>query len=229
MSAESPSRGALLRRAALALALLALGALIGRASAPSPSLPASGRAPAPSRGGARTDAGVPVSFPETAAGAAAAIAAYEQSFASPAILRQGELRARVQAVATPGYAAEMLAANGPGARRLQGGPIGAGIAHGLATLYAAVPIGYRVLSYRPGRAEVETWGFTLLGNSGSVAPSAYFGTSWTELAWIGGRWRIAKTRSGFGPTPRLGTPPGPLGSYDVLGIAAHLHSYALAP
>jgi hypothetical protein len=123
----------------------------------------------------------------------------------------------------------MLVANGPGAQRIAAGPIGVGVSHGLQTLYAAVPIGYRVLSFSPARAAVETWGFTLLGNAGSAQPSAYFGVSRTQLAWIGGRWRIAALDSGFGPTPPLATPPGPLGGYDVLDLARQLRSYELAP
>jgi hypothetical protein len=123
----------------------------------------------------------------------------------------------------------MLAANSPGARRIAAGPIGIGLHEGLGTLYAAVPIGYRLLSFSLQRAEVETWGFTLLGNASSVAPAAYFGLARTTLVWLGGRWQIAATRASFGPTPRLGTPPGPLDPYRVLDLARELHSYELAP
>jgi hypothetical protein len=210
------------------LAAVLLGALLGRISAPS-SLPPEARAPAPSRAGARAVAGVTVSFPESAEGAAAAIATYQSAFADPAILDPARLRARVEAVATPEYAARMLAVNGPGGEAIAAGPIGIGLAHGVQTLYAAVPIGYRVLAYSPGRARIENWGFTLLGNAGSVEPAAYFGISKVELVWMDGRWRIARVRSGYGPTPHLATKPGPLGGYDVMGLARDLHSYALAP
>jgi hypothetical protein len=172
---------------------------------------------------------VPIGFPETAAGAAAAVAAYERAFAAPSILRPRVLRARVAAVATPDYAATMLKVNGPGVERLANGPVGVGVAKGLQTLYSAVPIGYRIDAYEWGRAEVETWGMTLVGNAGTVQPAAYFGLSHTELTWVGGRWRIAAIESGFGPTPQLGTRPGSLGGYDVLGLARTLHAYAVAP
>jgi hypothetical protein len=174
-------------------------------------------------------AGVPVDFPKTAAGAALAVAAYQRAFADPAILRPGVLRARIEAVATPDYAARMLAANSPGQRRLAAGPIGIGLLHDLPTIYTAVPVGYRVLSFSAGRAEVKTWGFTLLGNASAAAPSAYFGLTRTSLLWLEGRWRIAATWAHFGPTPRLGTRSGPLDPYRVLDLARGLRSYELAP
>jgi hypothetical protein len=227
MSRPPQNRRSRRGRVALPLVALLLGLLLGRSTAPSPS---GGRAAAPAgAGAARTLAGVPVAFPHSAAGAAEAVAAYERSFASPAILRPGVLRARIEAVATPDYAAQMIAANAPGERRLVAGPIGQGLRSGLRTLYLAVPIGYRVESYSPQRARVLTWGFTLLGNASSVEPAAYFGLTHTELAWMDGRWRIAETRGGFGPTPRLATPPGPLGGYRVIDLAARLRSYAPAP
>jgi hypothetical protein len=220
---HNPSR----RIAALALlGALAAGLLLGRLTAPT----GPGRAAAPAGGGAaRPRAAGQHRFPRTRAGAAAAVAAYERSFASAAILRPGALRARIEAVATPAYARAMLAANSPGARRLAAGPIGEGIRRGAPTLYSAVPIGYRVESFGAGRARVLTWGFTLLGNAVTVPPAAYFGLTHTELRWTRGRWRIAATRGGFGPTPRLGTPPGPLGAYRVTRLTRELHSYALAP
>jgi hypothetical protein len=229
MRTAGPRGSRLLRRAAPLLLALLVGLLVGRATAPDRPAPTPARAPARSPSGARAQSGVRVSFPETPAGAAAAIATYQRSFAGPSVLRPGVLRARVEAVATPDFAAKMLEANGPGLERLAAGPIGVGLAHGLRTLYAAVPIGYRITAYGPGRAEVETWGLTLLGNAGTVQPAAYFGLSHTELAWVGGRWRIAATESGFGPTPRLATRPGPLGGYDVLDLARSLRSYVPAP
>jgi hypothetical protein len=211
------------------LAALLLGGLLGRATVPGSPAPTPVRAPAPSPTGARTAPAASLPFPKTEAGAAAAAAAYQQSFASPEILRPGVLRKRVKAVATPDYAAQMLATNEPGVARLAAGPLGVGVRQNLRTIYTAVPIGYRVLSFETDRAEVETWGLTLLGNAGSVEPAAYFGTSRTEMAWTAGRWRIAATEAGFGPTPKLATPVAPLGGYSVLRLATELHGYVLAP
>ena len=220
------SRRPVLARVLLGLAALALGMLLGRASAPAASRSLGATTEA---GGARTQAGVPVGFPHTAAGAAEAVAAYQRAFATPAILRPGVLRARIEAVAAPDYVQTMLGANSPGEQRIAAGPIGQGARAGLRTLYAAVPIGYRIESYSPARTRVLTWGFTLLGNDSAIEPAAYFGLTHTELIWNGGRWRIAETRAGFGPTPKLATPPGPLGGYVVMDLATGLKSYELAP
>jgi hypothetical protein len=209
------------------IATLLVGFLLGHALSPTPG---GDRAATPAKAGAaRSLAGVAVSFPDSPAGAAQAVATYQRAFASPAILREGVLRSRIEAVATPDYAATMLAANSPGAARLAAGPIGVGVRRGVQTLYSAIPIGYRVESFAPDRARVLTWGFTLLGNASSVEPAAYFGLTHTELVWTDGRWRIAETRGGFGPTPKLATKPGPLGAYGVIDLARGLESYELAP
>lgn len=210
------------------LGILLVGLLLGRAF--SSSSPPSDRAAAPaSAGAARSLNGVPVGFPPTALGAAQAVASYQRAFASPALMRPGVLRSRIAVVATPDYAATMLDVNSPGTRRLAAGPVGAGVQKGVRTLYASVPIGYRVESFQLGRARILTWGFTLLGNASSVEPAAYFGVTRTQVVWMDGRWRIAETRGGFGPTPRLATPPGPLGGYRVINLARQLRSYELAP
>jgi hypothetical protein len=227
---RSATEGSAPRRRGLLLACAAtlfVGFLLGHALSPTPG---GDRAATPAKAGAaRSLAGVPVSFPDSPRGAAQAVATYQRAFASPAILRAGVLRSRIEAVATPEYAATMLAANSPGAERLAAGPIGAGVRRGVQTLYSAITIGYRVESFAPDRARVLTWGFTLLGNASSVEPAAYFGLTHTELVWMEGRWRIAETRGGFGPTPKLATKPGALGAYGVIDLARGLESYELAP
>jgi hypothetical protein len=221
---ENGRRRLIAIRAIVLLGVLGAGWVIGRAGSTSAhqESAATGISQSPS---GRTRAGIPVGFADTAKGAAAAVAAYQRAFASPSILRPSVMRERIEAVATPDYAPQMLAANTPGRERIAGGPIGIGVAAGLQTLYAAVPIGYEVEAFTPARARILTWGFTLLGNSSAVEPVAYFGLTHTELSWVGGTWRIAATRAGFGPTPRLATDPGPLGPYDVVGLAARLTSY----
>ncbi len=215
-----------MRRAALILAVAVLGALLGRLSAPAGAAP---EAAAPSPAPSRQVAGVAVGYPHTRAGAALAVARYQQAFADVAILRPGVLRARIAAVATPDFAATMLEANAPGTERLAAGALGAGVRRGIATLYAGVPVGYRVLAYSPARARILTWGLTLLGNASALEPAAYWGVARTELVWQSGDWKIASTKASFGPTPRPATPRGPSDGYRVIDLARRLQSYGVAP
>src|SRR5690349_6451411 len=107
---RSPAQGSALRRRHLVIACLAtlfLGLLLGRSLSPA----GGDRAAIPAKAGAaRSIAGVPVAFPDTAEGAAEAVAAYQRAFADPAILHPGVMRSRIEAVATPDYLEAMLAA-----------------------------------------------------------------------------------------------------------------------
>lgn len=230
MKAGTGRRSMILKSAVFLAAALVLGLLlVCKLSVSSPSRSSAERRPANGEDETRREAGVSLGFPETAAGAAAAVAAYQQAFAQPTVLRPGMLRARIAAVATPAYAPRMLAANGPGQERIAAGPVGVGLENGVRTIYKAVPIGYKVLSFAGGRAEVETWGLTIVGNLGSVEPTLWFGTSRTTLTWQGDRWRIADVESGFGPTPAIGTRPDPAAAYEVIELAKELKGYAVAP
>jgi len=222
---ENDRRRLILIRALILLGVLGAGWVIGRVGSTTTPRSTTGGPDLAQTPSARTRAGIPVGFADTAKGAADAVAAYQRAFASPSILRPAVMRERIEAVATPDYATQMLAANTPGRERIAAGPIGIGVAAGLRTLYSAVPIGYEVEAFTPSRARILTWGFTLLGNASAVEPAAYFGLTHTELRWLDGTWRIAATSAGFGPTPKLATRPGPLGSYDVVGLASRLTGY----
>jgi hypothetical protein len=216
----------------LALAVLiavVLGLLLGRLSAPSDQAPPTSPHTDPHPGPTRQRAGVGVGFAHTRQGAALAAADYQQAFADKAILRPGELRRRVDAVATPEFAAVMLEANEPGTARLAHGAFGEGVRAGVRSVFLGVPVSYRLLSYSPGRAVLQTWGFTLLGNASSVEPSAYFGLARTVLVWSEDDWKIADTRASFGPTPRLASPrPGGEG-LSLVALSEELHRYGVAP
>jgi len=208
------------------VAAFLLGWILGGAGGSSEQDPAAANEGPASR---ELRSGVLVDFAHSREGAAAAAAAFQQAFASPAILKPGVLRERIEAVATPGYVQEMLSANDEGVARLASGPLGVGVRSHLQTIYSGVPIGYAVQSYREDRARILTWGFTLLGNAESVEPSAYFGTSVTELSWTSDGWRVAETRAGSGPTPQLATAPPPGEGFEVLRLAKELRGYELAP
>lgn len=205
-----------------------VGVLIGRASAPSPH-PSAPKAALPSPGPTRESAGVKVGFARTREGAVLAAGAYQQAFAEEAILSPRELRRRVAVAATPRFAPVMVEANEPGAARLRQGAFGQGLRDEIPSAYLGVPVSYRLLSYTPERAVVQTWGFTLLGNVTSVEPMAFFGLARTVLVWMDGDWKIAHTRASFGPTPRLASPrPGGEG-LGLIELTEELSLYGVAP
>jgi hypothetical protein len=212
-----------MRRALLIAAAVGLAALLGRLSAPRSE---GGQIARPAT---HLVAGVDVGYPHSPAGAALAAAGYQRAFADRNVLGPGALRRRIEAVATAEFAPKMLAANSPGTERLAAGPIGRGLETQIPTVFFAVPIGRRLISYSPKRAKVLTWGFTLLGNAASVEPAAYFGSARTELIWTGGRWRIAFNRAAFGPTPRLATPRHGGEGFDVIDLTRELEPYGIAP
>lgn len=217
------------RRAFLLIAAaLVLGILTGRITdgGQTPSATPHPDSPGPTRPGS---GGVGAGYAHTRAGALAANAQYQQALADPAILRPGELRERIEAVATRDYAPAMIAANEPGAQRLAQGVLGAGVKEGLPTAYFGFPVFYRLDSYSPQRAVVRTWGFTVLGNAATAEPAAYFGTSRIELAWSEGDWKIAKTQGGFGPTPRLVTPRRGGEGFELVDLIEGMRPYAVAP
>lgn len=216
-------RRALLLALALVLCLIAGRLSAGHRPSPPPQDPDS---PGPTR---QRSGGVGVGYAHSRAGALAANAGYQQAFADPAILRAGELRRRIEAVAMPAYAPAMLAANEPGARRLAQGTLGEGVRQKVPTAYLGVPVSYRLVSYSPQRAEIETWGFTVAGNATTAEPAAYFGTSRTVLAWSEGDWKIAATRAAFGPTPRLASPRDGGEGFDLVDLLGDMRRYAVAP
>jgi hypothetical protein len=217
-----------IRRALLILAALALGLLAGRISASGQTSPATTNpdSPGPTR---QAVGGVGVGYANTRAGALAANAGYQQALADAAILRPGELRQRIEAMAAPGYAEAMIAAAEPGARRLSQKALGTGLREGVPTAYFGVPVFYRVDSYSPQRAVIRSWGFTVVGNATVAEAGAYFGTSRMELAWVEGDWKIAATRAAFGPTPKLITPRQGGEGFDVVDLIEGMKPYAVAP
>jgi hypothetical protein len=213
--------------AAFAAALL-IGLLLGRATSPPHSGPPSAVEPT-APGPTSKKAGVAVGFSRTREGAILAVASYQQAFADERVLEPGELRRRIRVAATAEFAPVMLEANTPGAERLRAGAFGEGIRGGVPSAYFGVPVAYRILSYGPKRAVVQTWGFTLLGNVSSVEPTAYFGLSRTVLTWRERDWKIEDTRASFGPTPRLASPrPGGEG-LGLVELTKEMHRYGVAP
>lgn len=223
---KSPSRRGPKTRVALILGaalLLVLAFVIGRASAPEGEAQSSPPVMAIPGSELKTD------YPHTKDGAIVAAAAYQRALATPAILRPGGLKERIETIATPNFVDDMLEANQPGTDRLMAGPLGEGVQRGTPTVYAGVPIARRVLSYAPDRARIQNWGLTIVGNTSTVKPVVYFGTGTIELVWEDGRWKVAASRAAFGPTPQTKTPEEGAEGFEVQDLADDFELYGLAP
>lgn len=226
MVQEQKSRGDTKKRVALFVGagiLLILAFVIGRLSAPDDETQSN--PPATSVPGAELE----TDYPHSKDGAIVAAAAYQRALANSAILRPGGLKKRVEAIATPEYADEMLEANQPGANRLMAGPIGEGVQQGIPAVYVGIPIAYRVLSYSPDRARIQNWGSTIVGNISTVEPVAYFGTGTIELVWQEGQWKVASSQAAFGPTPQTSTPEEGAEGFELQDLADDFRLYGIAP
>jgi hypothetical protein len=221
MGTGRKKRGALL---AAVLILLIAGFAVGRLTAPTEETRDEAQAVAVDPGGELNTA-----FSHSRAGAALAMAAYQRALADPAILRPGGLEKRVEAIAVPGYVHTIVEALRPGDERMMAEPIGQGVQEGVPTVYFGVPVAYRIISYTPERARIQSWGFTMLGNVSTVEPAAYFGTGTEDLVWREGRWKIASTHGAFGPTPETRTPREGAEGFELQDLARDFHPYGIAP
>jgi hypothetical protein len=208
-----------------ALVLIALAFAVGRISAPTENTKSNPPLNVP----ANADAEINTRYARSPAGAVLAAGAYQRAFADPSVLKPGVMENRIKAVTTPEYAPRMIEANTPGTDRLMKGPVGRGVREGVPTAYFAVPVVYRLLSYTPERAQIQSWGFTILGNAATVEPAAYFGTATTELVWQNGRWKIASTQGAFGPTPQTRTPREGAEGFELQDLARDFTPFGLAP
>jgi hypothetical protein len=211
-----------------ALLLLALVFAVGRVSAPENSLPDFTAEPG-STSGVTRGAELAASYPHSARGAALAVGAYQRALTNPALLRRGELKRRIEKIATPAYAPKMIERNQPGFDSLIAGPIGDGVREGIPAVYLGVPIAYHVNSYTPKRAQIQNYGFTLLGNSSTEEPVAYFGTGTVDVVWRSGRWLIAYSQGAYGPTPETGTPREGSEGFDLGELGEGFRPYGIAP
>lgn len=185
----SPQRRAWLT-IALAVALFALGAIVGRAS--QPGVPAERTAsPAPaSRVAPRPHAAV-----RTPAGAVSAATAFLDTLRWDVLLDGARRRAALERFAARGASARLDARLSPGLPALRDAVSARPV------VARPVPVGYRVRRFTARRAVVSVWGMALFG-SAAYEPVTQWATSTLQLAWQRGEWRVAAMDSRPGPSPR---------------------------
>ena len=231
-----------LRPAILRLVVAAVGgALIGvclalqvgggrGAVAPKPPgatiVPAGPQAPAGPRA---VEAGVPVGYARTPAGAAAAATGYLTVAAEGLLLMDTPARdAALRRMLVPSPSPEAQAAVvGDGAllervRRASGGG-GAPRA-----VLRNLPVAYRVDAFSPARARVSVWSAALWSIAGVGGPGEAWTTTALELEWLDGDWRLWSLSSKEGPTPA--TTSGPVaGTDELIAALGGFSSYRYGP
>ncbi len=210
-SGRPPSRLGILTATLAAVVALVAAFVIGRVTAPAGHR--QGQRPAPAAmtppGPSRIVDGVGVGYPDTQAGAVAALLADGQTLSDPRVLLDAGRRAQVLAlVATSRYAATF---SGSGGRALAAAErqtaLGRRLASGARTVFLGVPIAYRVVSCTPRRIRVIGYGVSVVANDQGLSPRATWATSTTDAVWQNRDWRVDAVTSSDGPTPAPTAPP----------------------
>lgn len=211
-----------------ALLVLAVGFLIGRATAPGGSSSGTtlqARNPGPTR----IVSGVPVGYAHTAEGAVAAALNYSDVTSRQEFLDAGRRKIILSVLATPAFAREYEEKAAPGLALALRGPLGKGLKEGTPTIFMSAPLAYHVISYTPGRAVIVGWGIALSGNTNGFTPQADFQTSTSTLIWLKGDWKASGGSAVEGPTPALTQQTKPTSADQLIRSLKDLRMVHYAP
>lgn len=211
-----------------ALLVLAVGFLLGRATAPgrtSPGRSLQTRNPGPTR----IVSGVPVGYAHSEEGAVAAALNYGAVAARKEFLNPSRRRVILGIAAIPAFARDYERLAAPGLAAALRGPLGQGFRAGVPTVYESAPLAYKVISYTPQRAVISGWGMALSGNTSGFAPQVDFETSRSTLVWSSGDWKLSDGSSADGPTPRLSEQSRPTPAAQLIHDLQDLRTVHYAP
>lgn len=198
--------------------------MLGRTTAPAHHGAARPGPPTPP-GPARVVNGVGVGYPDTQPGALAALLADSTTLGNPSVLLDPRRRAQVLSlIATSRYAATFSGAGGQALAAARQGPLGRGLTSGAQTVYLAVPVAYRVVSYTAQAIRVAGYGVSVVGNDQGLAPRATWATTTTDAVWQNGDWRIDAVSTTDGPTPAVTSEPSSATAFlNALAGAQRVH------
>lgn len=198
------------------LAVLAIGIGIGRATrSPQPDGPSAGAGRAqdqgletqPFTGPSRVEAGVPVGYAQTEAGAVAAASQFTVALGSELVLNPSAREAAIGVIALPEGEDDLKQLGeliGLFADRLNLTPE---LLDDPGVVVRAFPTGWDVASYTPDEATVRVWNTGLFVAPGREAFMAPWNTTTYRLRWSEGDWRVAGLTTEDGPTPPIGEAP----------------------
>jgi hypothetical protein len=204
----SRRRWALVAGAALAaVALLAVGFGVGRASAPSAGA-GGARVVNVQSGPGPTHVvnGVPVGYAHTEAGAVAAATNYLMVIGGPLDTQPDKYRAAIRTLSAPEARQKQLS---DAEKTLTGIQDATGLAtyrsQGRAVAERAVPLAYHVDSDNGDTVHVSIWAESFTAVDGVLPMRETWTTSRVTVEWTGGDWRLsdlgAPTADSFGPVP----------------------------
>jgi hypothetical protein len=171
-----------------------------------PPPPASVTLPGPTR----MEAGVPVGYPQSAAGARAAASGYVAALGGALVLDPTRRTLALAAVSPGGTPDPDLAARWatrPNAERVTGAQDAQQA--GLPMIGAAAPVLAKVTAYDGDTATVAVWVTAVLGTRRLGSLDQAWATETLTLAWDGD-WKLAAYESAPGPVPALHQPVTPL-------------------
>ena len=172
-------------------------------------------------GPTKVEAGVPVGYERSKAGAARAALGYEGALATLSQASPEARRNALRIMALPARQAEVVEA-GESAYAFfdkEFGPQG---------VVRSAVVGYRVKAYDQDAAEVELWEVSVIGRPETVPARSGWSTRTVRLRWVNGDWKVAELPSeSSGPTPELqGTPSD---SANVIEAARQLEEVRYVP
>ena len=187
----------------VALLLVAVGVVVGRASAAQSAAPAAtGSHVQGWPGASRLEAGAPVGYAHSRAGAVDAATNYQLLLAGPLLTTPAGYRDAERVIYAPAARDRIMAEAEHGLAGLQDQTqILTNASKGVPVALLSVPISYQVDSYDGDHATVSLWWVWVVGQQGAMAPIQVWLTSIVTLDWLGD-WRIEDINSGDAPVPQ---------------------------
>ena len=190
----------------VALLLVAVGVLAGRASTPglsSSSAPAATSSRVPGWPGAtQLVAGAPIGYAHSQAGAVDAATNYQILLAGPLLTTPSKYRNAEQVIYSSAARDRLMAGTEQTLAGLQDQTqILTNASKGVPVALLVVPVSYQVDAYDGDHATVSVWWVWVVGQQGAMAPIQAWITSVVTLDWQGD-WRISDFNSGNAPVPQ---------------------------
>jgi hypothetical protein len=187
----------------IALVILGLGFLAGRASAPKATT-AGPATTATAPGASRTENGVPVGYSQTRTGAVSAATNFTRFLTGPLVLHPDGYRAALGTLAAPEAKTKLLGEAETSLATIQNNlQIVTNAARGVQVSIGAYPLAYHVNNYSPTVTEVSVWAVGVIAEDGQLAPSQSWQTVTVDLEWTNGDWKVTADGTTPGPVPAL--------------------------